>query len=145
MVNRSLKTLALRMDHHMRSSVIIARWLQKQPKVLEVLHPALSSHSNHQVALAQSYGHSGIFSVRLRDADLAKVERFLNSLKVFMLVESPAGFESFIRSPIMTTHSTLSSDELKGIGITEGLLHVSVGLEDVENLIDDIECSLQAI
>lgn len=145
MVNRSLKTLALRMDQHMKTAFIIAKWLEKQPKVEKVFHPALTNHQNHQIALKQSYGHSGVFSFTIRDANLVKSEKFLKSLKVFMLIESPGGFESFMRLPIVTTHRDLSEDELKVLEISEGLVNVSIGLEDVEDLVGDIKGALSEI
>lgn len=145
MVNRSLKTLSLRMDHHLKTAVTVAKWLEKHPKVERVLHPALPSHSNHAIALSQSYGHSGVFSFAIRDASLTKVEQFLRSLKVFMLVESPCGFESFMRSPVMTNYKDLSEEQLKDLNITEGLINVSIGLEDAEDLVNDIKEALREI
>lgn len=145
MVNRSLKTLAIRMEQHMKSAFIIAKWLEKHPKVEKVLHPALPSHFNHDVALKQSYGHSGIFSFIIKDGNLIKTEKFLQLLKVFMKIESPNGFESFMRAPMLSTHKNLSSDELIELKINEGLISVSIGLEDVEDLVNDIKEAFMGI
>ena len=145
MVNRSLKTLSLRMDHHLKTAFIVAKWLEKHPKVAQVLHPALPSHPSHKIALSQSYGHSGIFSFVIKDANLEKIEKFFQSLKVFMLIESPGGFESFMRSPVMTTYKDFSEEELKGLNITQGLVCVSIGLEDAEDLVNDVREALKEV
>lgn len=145
MVNRSLKTLAIRMEHHMKTAFKIAKWLEKHPKVEKVLHPALASHFNHEVALKQSYGHSGIFSFIIKEASLEVTDKFLQSLKIFMKIESPNGFESFMRAPMLSTHKELSSDEVKDLGINQGLIFVSVGLEDVEDLVNDIKEAFMSI
>lgn len=145
MVNRSLKTLALRMEQHMKTAIIVAKWLERHPKVEKVLHPALSSHFNHEIALNQSYGHSGIFSFVIKDSTLEKTEKFLQSLKIFMKIESPNGFESFMKAPMMSTHKEKSEDELKALGVGEGLINVSIGLEDAENLVDDIKNALECV
>jgi cystathionine gamma-lyase len=133
------------MDHHLKTAFIAAKWLEKQPKVENVLHPALPSHPNHAIALSQSYGHSGVFSFIIKDANLEKIEKFFQSLKVFMLIESPGGFESFMRSPVMTTYKEFGEEELKGLNITEGLVTVSIGLEDPEDLVNDIREALKEI
>lgn len=133
------------MDQHLKTAYILARWLQKHPKIEKVLHPALDSHPNHKISLLQSYGHSGVFSFILSQGNLEKTEKFLTSLKVFLLIESPGGFESFMRSPIFTTHKGLSEEELKRCGISEGMINVSIGLEDVQDLAKDINDALMKV
>lgn len=145
MVNRSLKTLAIRMEQHMKSAFIIARWLENHPKIEKVFHPALKSHFNHEIAFKQSYGHSGLFSFIIKDGTLIKTEKFLQLLKIFMKIESPNGFESFMRAPVLSTHKNLASEELRKLGIEEGMISVSVGLENIEDLVNDIKEALSGI
>jgi cystathionine gamma-lyase len=121
MVNRSLKTLALRMDMHMRNAFIVAKYLEAQPEVEKVFHPALKSHPQHEVAMRQSYGHSGVFTFSLKSE--AKVETFLKCLRIFLAMESPCG------------------SSMRSIGC-EGLIDVTVGLENVEDLVGDVKNAL---
>lgn len=97
-VNRSLKTLALRMRQHSESSLIVAKFLESDPNVVEVLHPGLPSHPQHQLALKQTYGHSGIMSFYLKGG-LEESKKFLKALKVFTLAESLGGYESLAELP----------------------------------------------
>lgn len=97
-VNRSLKTLALRMKQHSINSLAVAKFLESHPRVKSVLHPGLPSHPQHQLALNQSYGHSGIMSFYL-DGNLDNSKKFLTSLKVFTLAESLGGYESLAELP----------------------------------------------
>lgn len=127
MVNKSLKTLSLRMDHHMKVSYKIAKWLKKQPQIEVVLHPALQSHPQHDIARNQSHGHSGVFAFKLKNPE--NVENFLKNLKIFLKVESIGGFESFMRR----------AEKLDGIKVDENLINVSIGLEDADDLIEDIQ------
>lgn len=97
-VNRSLKTLALRMEQHSKSSLIVAKYLESHPSVEKVLHPGLKSHPQHELALKQSYGHSGIMSFYIKGG-LEESRKFLKSLKVFTLAESLGGYESLAELP----------------------------------------------
>ncbi|CAG9811697.1 unnamed protein product [Chironomus riparius] len=130
MVNKSLKTLSLRMDHHMKVSYKIAKWLEKQPQIEVVLHPALQSHPKHDVACQQSHGHSGVFAFKLKNPE--NVENFLKNLKIFLKVESIGGFESFMRR----------AEKVEGIEVDGNLINVSIGLEDADDLIEDIQQAL---
>lgn len=98
LVNRSLKTLAVRMEQHFKSSVAVAKFLESHPNVERVLHPALPSHPQHQLVLKQTYGHSGIFSFYLKGG-LSESRKLLKALKVFTLAESLGGFESLAELP----------------------------------------------
>lgn len=130
MVNRSLKTLALRLDLHMKNAFKVAKFLENHALVEKVFHPALKSHPQHDIACGQSYGHSGVFSFLLKNDE--KVENFLNSLRIFLQIESPGGFESFMKAID---------------GATEGrkLIIVSIGLENVEDLIGDVKFAMKFI
>lgn len=139
LVNRSLKTLSLRMERHFQNSVIVAKYLEAHAKVEKVLHPALPSHPQHKLALAQTFGHSGIMSFYIKDATLEKSSKFLQSLKVFTLAESLGGYESLAELPSVMTHASVPAQQRAELGITDGLLRISVGLEDSQDLINDLE------
>lgn len=139
LVNRSLKTLALRMERHFKSSVAIAKYLEAHPKVVKVMHPALKSHPQHAITLKQTFGHSGIFSFYLKEANIDISTRFLQALKIFMIAESLGGFESLVELPSVMTHASVPEEQRRELGINDGLVRVSVGLEDANDLIRDLE------
>jgi len=141
-VNRSLKTLALRMEQHSKSSLIIGQYLESHPKILRVLHPGLPSHPQHQLVLKQTYGHSGIMSFYI-EGGLAESKKFLQSLKVFTLAESLGGYESLAELPSLMTHASVPEDQRKVLGISDTLIRISVGLEDPEDLIEDLRQALK--
>lgn len=131
MVNKSLKTLSLRMDHHMKVAYKIAKWLENQPQIEVVLHPALQSHPQHEIACSQSHGHSGVFAFKLKNPE--NVEKMLKNLKIFLKVESIGGLESFMKR----------AEKFEGIEVDENLINVSIGLEDADDLIEDIQQGLE--
>jgi cystathionine gamma-lyase len=139
LVNRSLKTLALRMERHFKSSTAIAKFLEAHPKVERVMHPALKSHPQHDVSLKQTYGHSGIFSFYLKEKNIETSTKFLQALEIFMIAESLGGFESLVELPSVMTHASVPEDQRNELGINDGLVRVSVGLEDADDLIKDFE------
>jgi cystathionine gamma-lyase len=145
LVNRSLKTLALRMEHHFRSSVKLARYLEAHAKVERVMHPALPSHPQYDITMKQTFGHSGIFSFYLREKNLENSTRFLQALKVFMIAESLGGFESLVELPSVMTHASVPKEQRAELGIDDGLIRVSVGLEDAKDLIEDFENAFMVI
>lgn len=145
MVNRSLKTLSLRMERHFKNSVAVAKWLEMHPKVEKVLHPALPSHPQHKLALSQSFGHSGIMSFYIKDANLEKSSTFLKALNVFTLAESLGGYESLAELPSVMTHASVPAEQRMVLGINDGLIRVSVGLEDAQDLIKDLDQALAKI
>ncbi|KAG7310515.1 hypothetical protein JYU34_003301 [Plutella xylostella] len=138
LVNRSLKTLALRMERHKQSSLIIANWLLKHPKVLEVLHPGLPSHPQYEISKRQTVGHSGVFSFK-HAGDLKESRKILSALKVFTLAESLGGYESLAELPSVMTHASVPAEQRAQLGITDSLIRLSVGLEDTEDLIKDLD------
>jgi cystathionine gamma-lyase len=141
LVLRGIKTLALRMEEHNRNALEVANWLEKHPMVAAVHHPGLESHPQHQLALRQTSGFGGTFSFRLRGGEAA-VKRLLGNLRVFTLAESLGGVESLIEHPVTMTHSSIPPDVLAGMGITPDLIRISVGLEDVRDLIEDLDHAL---
>jgi O-succinylhomoserine (thiol)-lyase len=141
LVLRGIKTLAVRMEVHNRNALEIARWLEKHPKVSAVLHPGLESHPQHDLALRQAQGFGGTFSFRLRGGEDA-VKQLLARCRVFTLAESLGGVESLIEHPSTMTHASVPRDVQLQMGITPDLIRVSVGLEDVGDLIADLDGAL---
>ncbi|EPJ45080.1 MAG: cystathionine gamma-synthase [Osedax symbiont Rs2] len=141
---RSIKTLAIRMQVHQRNAQIFAEALQQLPEFSEVLYPGLTSHPQHQLAKTQMQGFSGIVSVRL-NADFAAVAAFMQNLKVFSLAESLGGVESLINHPETMTHASVPLKMRKSLGITSDLLRFSIGIEDVEDLLADVQQALQKL
>lgn len=143
MVNRSLKTLHIRMREHMKSGLAVARFLENHPCVDRVIHPGLPSHPQHELAKRQCYGHSGMLTVYIKGG-LTEARAFFKALKVFTLAESLGGYESLAELPCVMTHASVSKEERAVLGITDTLIRLSVGLEDVGDLIADLDQALRA-
>jgi cystathionine gamma-lyase len=145
---RGLKTLALRMERHNSNALALAEWLQAQPKVARVHYPGLPSHPQHALAKAQMHsvggGYGGMISVDLQ-TDLAGARRFLEAVKVFALAESLGGVESLIEHPAIMTHATIPAETRAKLGIGDGLVRLSVGVEDLEDLRDDLAQALAKV
>jgi cystathionine beta-lyase/cystathionine gamma-synthase len=142
LVLRGIKTLAVRMEEHNRNALEIARWLEKHPKVAAVLHPGLESHPQHELALRQARGFGGTFSFRLRGGEEG-VKQLLARCRVFTLAESLGGVESLIEHPSTMTHASVPREIQLQMGITPDLIRISVGLEDVGDLIADLDGALR--
>ncbi|NUM55931.1 MAG: PLP-dependent transferase [Candidatus Hydrogenedentes bacterium] len=138
LVLRGIKTLALRMEEHNRSALEIARWLEAHPKVEVVLHPGLESHPQHALAKKQMTGYGGTFSFNVK-GDRDEAFRLVSNTKLFTLAISLGGVESLIEHPWTMTHSSMPENARAASGITQNLVRVSVGLEDVNDLIADFE------
>ena len=141
LVLRGVKTLALRMEEHNRNALAVARWLEKHPMVSAVLHPGLASHPQHELALRQTTGSGGTFSFRLRGGEAA-VNGLLANCRIFTLAESLGGVESLIEHPTTMTHASVPRDVQLKMGITPDLIRVSIGLEDPNDLIADLDSAL---
>ena len=141
LVLRGVKTLAIRMEEHERNALAVAHWLEKHPQVSAVLHPGLESHPQHELALRQTGGSGGTFSFRLRGGEAA-VNRLLANCRIFTLAESLGGVESLIEHPTTMTHASVPRQVQLKMGITPDLVRVSVGLEDVSDLIADLDRAL---
>jgi cystathionine beta-lyase/cystathionine gamma-synthase len=141
LVLRGIKTLAVRMEEHNRNALEIARWLEKHPKVSAVLHPGLESHPQHELALRQARGFGGTFSFRLRGGEEA-VKQVLSRCRIFTLAESLGGVESLIEYPSTMSHASVPRDVQLQMGITPDLIRISVGLEDVSDLLADLDGAL---
>ena len=141
---RGLKTLALRMARHNESALELARWLEAQPKVRRVHYPGLESHPQLALAKRQMRGGGGMISVQL-DTDLAGARRFLERVRIFSLAESLGGVESLISLPALMTHASIPVETRARLGITDSLVRISAGIEDLEDLRDDLKAGLAAI
>lgn len=141
---RGLKTLALRMQRHNQSAQILAEWLQAQPKVRKVHYPGLESHPQYALQKRQARGGGGIISVQL-DTDEAGARRFLERTQLFTLAESLGGVESLISLPALMTHASIPAEQRARLGITDALVRISAGIEDVGDLRDDLAQALAAV
>mmetsp|Transcript_39493 Transcript_39493/g.29169 ORF Transcript_39493/g.29169 Transcript_39493/m.29169 type:complete len:245 (-) Transcript_39493:37-771(-) len=140
---RSTKTLALRMDRIQQNAKEVAAFLEKHPKVERVIYPGLKSHPNYELNLKQARGPGGMISFIIK-GDLRTAERFLKSVKIFTLAESLGGVESLIESPALMTHASVPVEQRKVLGILDTLIRVSVGVEDIKDLKDDLDQAFRA-
>src|SRR5213080_305527 len=144
LVMRSLKTLPLRMERHCGNALEIARWLEEQPEIKSVSYPGLKSHPHHDLARIQMRGFGGMVTIVLK-TDLAGTRRFLENTHLFSLAESLGGVESLINHPALMTHASVPKEQREALGVTDSLVRLSVGVEDMRDLIDDLQVALQAI
>ncbi|RME17908.1 MAG: cystathionine gamma-synthase [Bdellovibrio sp.] len=135
---RSLKTLALRMEAHQKNALAIAKWLEDHPKVEKVLYPGLESHPQHTLAKEQMKGYGGMISFYLKGG-LKESKSFLEGVQIFSLAESLGGVESLIEHPAIMTHSSVPKEVRQQLGIEDNLIRLSVGVENVNDLIADLE------
>jgi cystathionine beta-lyase/cystathionine gamma-synthase len=138
---RGLKTLAVRMRQHEQNALAMAQFLSQHPKVREVIYPGLPSHPQHELAKSQMDGFGAIVTFRL-DGGRADVAKLVKKLRVFLFAESLGGVESLACHPATMSHATMTPEERQRIGITEGTLRLSVGIEDVADLIEDLDQAL---
>ena len=138
---RGLKTLALRMERHCTSGLKIAAWLERHPKVRRVFYPGLASHPQHALAKKQMHAFGGMISAEL-DGTLDDARRFLERCQLFALAESLGGVESLIEHPALMTHGSVPVDVRAALGISDTLVRLSVGIEDPDDLIADLDAAL---
>ena len=138
---RSLKTLAVRMQAHEANAMAVARFLEGHPKVASVAYPGLASHPQHELAGQQASGYGGMVSVELAGG-LEAARAVMANVTVFTLAESLGGVESLIEHPGLMTHASLTPERQAEIGITSGLLRLSVGIETREDLLVDLDGAL---
>lgn len=140
LVLRGIKTLHLRVQRHSENGQKVAEYLANHPKVEKVYYPGLENHPNHDVAKKQMNGQfGGMVSFTFKSGAKADAIKFLEDLKVFTLAESLGGVESLANHPALMTHASIPEPKRKEIGISDDLVRLSVGIEDVEDLIKDIE------
>ncbi len=138
---RGLKTLALRMERHCASGLKIAAWLERHPKVRRVFYPGLASHPQHALAKKQMRAFGGMISAEL-NGTLDDARRFLERCQLFALAESLGGVESLIEHPALMTHGSVPADVRATLGISDTLVRLSVGIEDPDDLIADLDAAL---
>lgn len=141
LILRSLKTLAVRMERHCENALAIAQHFENHNEISEVIYPGLTNHPQHELAAKQMNGFGGIISMNIKGG-LEKSKRFLEQTKIFALAESLGGVESLIEHPALMTHASLPKDRREAIGISDGLVRLSVGIESLDDLIEDIEQAL---
>ncbi|MBS0591718.1 MAG: PLP-dependent transferase [Proteobacteria bacterium] len=138
---RGLKTLHLRMRAHCASALELAGWLEKHPAVERVIYPGLKSHPQHALAKKQMHGFGGIVSIEVKGG-LRRARRMLERCELFALAESLGGVESLIEHPAIMTHASIPAATRKKLGISDGLIRLSVGIEDVRDLRDELVAAL---
>ena len=144
LVNRGLKTLGLRMQRHCENAAAIAAWLEVQPKVERVIYPGLPSHPQHAIAKKQMRAGGGMITMFIKGG-AAEARRFLEHCELFTLAESLGGVESLIEHPGIMTHASVPADVREQLGISDSLIRLSVGVEDLEDLTCDLEGALAAV
>lgn len=140
---RGIKTLHLRMRAHCENAEKVARFLREHPRVEKVYWPGFEDHPGHQIAKQQMKGFGGMVSIALKDADLDETFRVASNFKVMTLAESLGGVESLINHPATMTHASIPREVRESVGVTDNLLRISVGVEDAEDLIRDLEQALK--
>ena len=142
LVLRGLKTLHLRMKAHCENGREIANFLRNHPKIEKVYWPGFTDHPNHDIAKKQMRDFGGMISIVLKGADLEETFRIASNFKVFTLAESLGGVESLINHPATMTHASIPKEEREKAGVVDSLLRLSVGVEDLEDLMEDLKNAL---
>jgi cystathionine gamma-lyase len=144
LVSRGIKTLALRMERHERNALAVAEFLSAHSKVATVYYPGLASHPQHALAKKQMKGFSGMLSFELKGGEV-EAKKFLRHLHLFALAESLGGVESLIEHPATMTHASIPAEERRKVGVSDTLVRISVGIENVQDLIADLDQALVTI
>ncbi len=144
LVLRGIKTLHIRMKAHEENAKQVAKYLDSHPKIEKVLYPGLKSHPQHGLARKQMNGFGGMVSFYLK-GDLKKSKKLLSRFKVFSLAESLGGIESLIGHPAIMTHASVPEKERNAMGISDNLIRISVGIEDIKDLIQDLDQALEKV
>ncbi|WP_281774705.1 trans-sulfuration enzyme family protein [Methanobacterium formicicum] len=140
LVLRGIKTLPLRMERHASNALAIAEYLEDHPQVKEVYYPGLTDHPGHEIARKQMTGYGGVVSFKLK----SDVGTFLHGLELFSLAESLGGADSLVEHAATMSHASMTPEARKKAGITDDLIRLSVGLEDVDDLIEDLDQGFKA-
>jgi cystathionine gamma-lyase len=138
---RGLKTLDVRMQRHCSNAESVARWLEGDPRVESVVYPGLESHPQHALAKAQMARFGGIVTFFIKGG-IAEARAFLERCEVFALAESLGGVESLVDHPAIMTHASVPAEKRKALGISDKLIRLSVGIEDVDDLTGDLDRAL---
>ncbi|WP_299673114.1 cystathionine gamma-synthase [uncultured Tenacibaculum sp.] len=139
---RGIKTLHVRMQRHCENGRKVAEFLRDHKKVGEIYYPGFQSHGNHEIAKKQMKDFGGMVSFRLKDESKSATFKFLEHVKVFTLAESLGGVESLVNHPVSMTHGSIPEKERLKMGITDSLIRLSVGIEDIEDLLSDLDQAL---
>jgi cystathionine gamma-synthase len=145
LVLRGMKTLALRMKAHEAGAQVVAEWLARHPAVAKVHYPGLASHPQHALARAQQKGFGAMLSFELVDGTRARVDHVLRTLRWFTLAESLGGVESLVAHPASMTHASMTPEARLRAGITDGVIRLSIGIEDPADLVADLERALGSL
>jgi cystathionine gamma-lyase len=143
LVTRGLKTLAVRMQRHCENALAVAQWLERHPRVERVLYPGLASHPQHALAKRQMRGLGGGMVAMFVKGGVEDARRFLSRCRIFALAESLGGVESLIEHPAIMTHASVPAEVRSQLGIGDTLVRLSVGIEDVDDLIADLDQALK--
>lgn len=140
---RSLKTLPLRMKAHAENAMKVANFLEKHPQVERIIYPGLASHPQHELAKQQMSGFGGMITFFIKGG-MNAARKFLESVEVFALAESLGGVESLIEHPAIMTHASVPAEQRKALGIDDSLIRLSVGVEDIDDLLVDLDQAFKA-
>jgi len=144
LVLRGIKTLGMRMERHAANAMRIAKFLESHSKVNRVIYPGLSSFAQYELAQKQMSGFGSMMAAELK-GDLSTAKEFVQNLHLFALAESLGGVESLIELPALMTHASVPAEDRKRLGISDTLIRISVGVEDVDDLIKDLEKALETV
>ncbi len=142
LVLRGIKTLSLRMERHCENGQKVAEFLEKHPKIDKIFYPGLPSNPQYELAKSQMSGFGGMVSFTFKSGEQKDAVKFLESIKVFTLAESLGGVESLANHPTTMTHASIPAEKRQELGITDDLVRLSVGVEDIEDLLSDLESAL---
>ena len=144
LILRSLRTLPMRMEKHQTNALQVAQFLHGHPKIKQVRYPGLPDFPQYQLAKKQMQGFTGLMGFQLATENLDEIKAFFNTLEVFQIGVSWGGHESLIYAPAISYVKELSEEQFKAMGISKGDMRISVGLEHVDDLIEDLEKALKA-
>jgi cystathionine beta-lyase len=139
---RGIKTLHVRMDRHCENGEAVAHFLEAHPAVANVYWPGLKGHNGHEVAKRQMKKFGGMVSFTIKDAGFEKTAEVVSALRVFTLAESLGGVESLAGHPASMTHASIPKEEREKVGVTDNLIRLSVGIENINDLLADLEQAL---
>lgn len=144
LVLRGIKTLSLRMQQHCANAMELSAWLNEHPKITKVIYPGLKTHPQHKLATQQMYNYGGMISMVI-NGNLQQTKTFLENCEIFTLAESLGGIESLIEHPAIMTHASIPKEQRDKLGIVDGFVRLSVGIEDINDLKEDLNRALNFI
>ena len=142
LVLRSLKTLSIRMERHTENAMEIAKWLESHPAIERVIYPGLPSHPQHDLAKSQMHSFSGMVTIFIK-GNIEQSRKFLERVRIFALAESLGGVESLVDHPAIMTHAAIPKETREALGISDNLVRLSVGIEDINDLKADLDQALK--